>query len=259
MPLNASSGFIPTKTACHKAIKHHSRSTGALDELFNRTTVGHHHNGSQQPEDAKLENFDAIHYVGRKNSQYMKCKIKEAPLLNRTSCKYFNDYGAKPLGDHVCNRELAECFKGSAVAKCNIDFGNRTSYHENFNTQRTKEHFETANPPNFAPDKKVRTRTTGGTGETMVFTSKSQSDHIVPRKLSQQTEIALPKPNFMLGGTVSCDSYRTSYGDNHSKSMPSSGSLENLFVEMKAMKERKVKEEDKMFTTRRHIFLSPGQ
>jgi len=256
MPLNASSGFAPSKSSLL------SRSAGDLQSLYFKTTVLHHHDGRQQTKESRIENFDAIHKMGTKNTKYMKHRVKEAPGLDRESTHHFRTYGPKPLGDHVCNKELAETFKGAGAApSIDIDFGNRTSYHENFNVPRTQAHFAEANLPNQAPDKKMKTKTLGGTGKTMVHLSKSQSDHI-QFPMHKSTECATPKPNFMLGGITTNDTYRTSYGSDFGRPWAATNNLDDLFSELRRERrgeKREVKEEDRMFTFRRSCFLAPGQ
>jgi hypothetical protein len=264
MPPNASSGFIPSKTATAAAVQ--SRSTGDLERLFFTTTFSHEHHGKTRTQDSWMENFDAIHKVGKKDTKYMKMKPKVAPLTKRSACKYTSEFGPKPLGDHACNKELAELLKGNfGPTKMDVDFANKTSYHEVFNMPRTQEHFDLANQPNQAPSRKIRTKTLGGTGETMVFRSWAQTEHgSKPQHLARPGETMLPKPNFMLGGTVTSDTYRTTnmteYKRPYTTTSASAGSLyDNLHAELKNMKSRGFAEEDRMFAFRRACFLSPGQ
>jgi len=201
-----------------------------------------------------------IHYMGAKTSKYMKHRVKEAPLLNRSSCKYSNDYCPKPLGDHAFNRELADSFK--VTKELPMSEGtpwNKTSYAENFNEPRTQAHFDTAIQPNKGKEeRKKMTRTLGGTDYSMEKQSHAERVHNGQRFKS--SELALPKPNFMHGGTVTSDTYRTSYASDFTRSMnTTSDSAFKVFTEAKEMKSRAAKEEDRMFTTRRSCFLSPGQ
>jgi len=259
MPLNASTGFIPSNASINRG----SRSTGDLQSLYFKSTIGHHHKGCQQPEDSKLENFEQVHFMGSKSAKYMKYKVKEAPLLDRRSCKYSCDFAAKPLGDHICSRELAELYRDRDRINphAEVKQKGRTSYADTFNASRTQAQIDGANQSNQAPDKRIRTRTLGGTGETTEHMSKSQSDHLDRSRVdfARPCRALAPKPNFMLGGSISSDTYRTAYTSDFNRVRPTTSSLEDLYKEMKSMTSREFKEDERMFGFRRCPFLSPGQ
>jgi hypothetical protein len=253
MPLNTSFGVFPSRSSVR------SRSETDLQKLYFRTTVGHHHDGREQPPDSRIENLEAIHKMGRKNTKYMKYQINQAPALNRNSCKYNRDYAPKPLGGHICNNDLAALFKGpSTRAELNVDFGNKTKYSETFNNPRTADELKFAKLPLQGPGKDERTQTIGGCGESMVFTSHLQSEHNAPSSGLSKAESHKGKPNIMLGGTVTSDAYRTSYGSEFKTPAKSSQTLDAFFAELKSMKAAD-SHDVQMFGFRRACYLSPGQ
>lgn len=204
-----------------------------------------------------MENFEAMYRMGNKANKYMNYQTKQAPLLNRGSTHHSQQFCVKPLGDHLCNRELSEAFARTPNLPVEADIGSATSYAENFNIPRTKEHFAFCKTTDQGPPRKTRTHTLTCNEETMVKTSKSQTEHVAkPFHLARQ-EICTPKNNFLLGGMPVGDTYRTHYGSEYGKPMASSAGLENLFAELKK-KRQPVKEEHLMFTIRRSPFLSPG-
>merc|ERR1719333_1288957 len=49
------------------------------------------------PEEDRTENFDQIHSMGKKNTKYMKFHPSRAPLVDRTACRYTQEYIASAL------------------------------------------------------------------------------------------------------------------------------------------------------------------
>merc|ERR1719161_685718 len=48
------------------------------------------------PEEDRTENFDQIHSMGKKNTKYMKFHPSRAPLVDRTACKYHQEFTRSP-------------------------------------------------------------------------------------------------------------------------------------------------------------------
>jgi len=264
MSSNVSFGVFPSQSAVK------SRSTSDLQALYYATTVKRNHCGRlQQPEDIG-ENFDAIHKMGQKNTKYMKYQIKKAPLVDRSACKYHQEFVPKPLGDCVCNKELAKTFKGGLVGgkvQSNPSFGKSSRYKDDFCIDRSPQEMRSAKPESQGPHRKARTQTLGGTGDMLEVTSNSHMDHIAhPQNLAKAQEILIPKPNLTLAGKCNSDTYKTSYSKEFRDPLRqqalllqrSGGSLSNFDDMFKDMQTISMGDDDHIFQTRRACFLSPG-
>merc|ERR1719253_154063 len=86
------------------------------------------------PEEDRAENFDEIHSVGKKHTKYMKFHPSRAPLVDRTACKYHQEFTQKPLGDCETNKALAENFKQGGMSKSMSSpfLGLKSSYMDTF-------------------------------------------------------------------------------------------------------------------------------
>merc|ERR1719389_674765 len=86
------------------------------------------------PEEDRTENFDQIHSMGKKNTKYMKFHPSRAPLVDRTACRYTQEYIARPLGDCETNKALAENFKQGGMSKAASSpyLGLKSSYMDTF-------------------------------------------------------------------------------------------------------------------------------
>jgi len=263
---NVSFGVFPSASAVK------SRSTSDLQALYYATTVKRNHCGrKQEPEDIG-ENFDAIHKMGQKNTKYMKYQIKKAPLVDRSACKYHQEFVPKPLGDCVCNKELAKTFKGGLVGgkvQQNPSFGKSSRYKDDFCMDLSPKARRSAKAESQGPHRKARTQTLGGTGDMLELTSNSH-EHLIahPQKLAKAQEILIPKPNLTLAGRCNSDAFKTNYsmefGDpirNQARRLQSygQGSLTNFDEMFKDMKTITMSDDDShIFQTRRACFLSPG-
>merc|ERR1712137_917074 len=109
-----------------------SKSTGDLQRLYFRTCQREEHNWRTIPEADRTENFDQIHNIGKRTTKYLKFQKKEAPLVDRTACRYNQEFTAKPLGDNVANAELARTFSGAKKPLESKSFDVKSSYCETF-------------------------------------------------------------------------------------------------------------------------------
>jgi len=264
MPGNQSFGVFPSSSAVMSAT-----SADRLS-LYYSTTVKRNHDGRVQLPEDRGENFDAIHKMGQKNTKYMKYQIKKAPLVDRSACKYHQEFVPKPLGDCECNKELAKTFKGGLAGgkvQSNPSFGKSSRYVEDFCASRTTAELRGAKPPNQGPHRKARTQTLGGTGEMLEVASCSHGDHIAhPQELAKAQEILIPKPNLTLAGKCTSDAFKTSYtlefqgaAEQQKRYMKRYGSMPNiegLFDDMPTLS--RPDDDDTIFQVRRACFLSPG-
>lgn len=206
---NQSHGVFVAKSAVSAC------SPGELHKLYYQTSSKTAFKGQSLSEEERAENFDAIHKMGQKNTKYMQYQIKKAPLVDRTACKYTQEFSAKPLGDHQFNKELALTFRGSTRvygAAGNVDFGLRSKYTEDFHPHSPEE-MRLARSPSQKPSRRARTQTLGGTGDQMVFRSSSHEDHRPLHSIFGKAEkAAQPKTNLLVGGAG--DAYRSQYRDD---------------------------------------------
>lgn len=261
---NGSFGVFPSASAVK------SRSTSDLQALYYATTTKRNHCGRlQQPED-RGENFDDIHSIGKKNTKYMKYQIKKAPLVDRSACKYNQEFVPKPLGDCVCNKELAKTFKGGLAGggkvQSNPSFGKSSRYKDDFCVERSVQEMRSAKAPS-QKQKKGRTQTLGGTGDMLELTSNSHEWMIAhPQNLAKAQEILIPKPNLTLAGRSNTDTFKTNYSREfrdpirqQAQLLQSYADLNNFDDMFKNMKSLATPEDEHIFATRRACFLSPGQ
>jgi len=260
---NDSFGVFPSASAIR------SRSTADLQALYYATTTKRNHCGRvQQPEDIG-ENFDAIHKMGQKNTKYMKYQIKKAPLVDRSACKYHQEFVPKPLGDCVCNKELAKTFKGGLVGgkvQANPSFGKASRYKEDFCIDRSTAEMRAAKAPSQGPHRKARTQTLGGNGDMLELSSCSHGDHIAhPQELAKAGEILIPKPNITLAGRSNLDAFKTNYvmefmgpAAQQARLIQSYGSVPNFEGMFNDMQPISRGEDEHIFQIRRACFLDPG-
>jgi len=267
MSNNVSFGVFPSSSAVK------SRSTGELQALYYATTTSKNHAGRIQLPEDRGENFDAIHKMGQKNTKYMKYQIKKAPLVDRSACKYHQEFVPKPLGDCVCNRELAKTFKGGLAGggkiQSNPSFGKSSRYVEDFCGSRSTAEMRGAKAPSQGPHRKARTQTLGGTGDLLELSSCSHGDHIAhPQHLAKPGEILIPKPNLTLAGRCNSDAFKTNYSsefrgpaaqkkllmEKYGDSLPN---FEGMFDGMQSL--NRADDDEFIYQIRRACFLSPGQ
>merc|ERR1719281_679882 len=151
------------------------------------------------PEEDRTENFDQIHSMGKKNTKYLKFQPSRAPLVDRTACKYNQEFTAKPLGDCETNKALAENFKQGGMSKAASSpfLGLKSSYMETFAGFEIPA-MRGAKAKSCAP-KKVLTETLGGAGGLLETVSNSHQDHrCPPLALAKPGEVVHPKPNITL-------------------------------------------------------------
>jgi len=248
---NASFGVFPSQSAVR------SMSQPDISKLYFASTKQNQFSWRTQTAEDVGENFDAIHSMGKKNTKYMRYQAKTAPLLNNTACKYYKDYAAKPLGDHLCNRELAENFKAGSLSKTNStpSFGLKSNYqetHQHYDRQQIK----SAKLPSQGP-KVLRTHTLGGTGDNMVLTSHSHTHHKSPASgFGPSTEAIQPKPNLTLAGQVTQGAFRSAH--KRAFTDPSEVSPSPQMEQFDMLPPGFARSDD-MFNLRRACCFSPGQ
>jgi len=257
-PKNASFGVFPSASAVM------SVSTTDRNKVYFASTHKAQFSWASgtMPEEDRAENFDQIHSVGKKNTKYMKFHPSRAPLVDRTACKYNQEFTAKPLGDCETNRALAENFKNGGMSRSSSSpfLGLKSSYMETF-AGHAPENMRAAKQKSCAP-RKVLTQTLGGAGGMLETVSNSHSSHRVPpMALAKPGLVVLPKPNLTLtenqgGGFFRSQAKRDFVNPAiYAASMPPSLSTETDFPRLP----KTVVDDDMIYGTRRACFLSPGQ
>lgn len=261
MPMNwASSGCFPSATAVASVSKEDYK------RLYLCTTKDKAHNwrAGTHTEDDRMENMDQVLSMGAKNTKYMRYQVKRAPLVDRTALTSCRDFCPKPLGDNICNRELADTFRGPKLATSTPSVcKNESSYGATF-TLSSRKQMRSAKSKSCAPDQ-LRTRTLGGTGDMMELKSNSHDHHgAPPRGMSLTGECIIPKPNLTLiaepvGAATS--QYNEDYiGPRKFKQrMLKCGSAPVIRPADILAGMNFHGEHEEMFGTRRACFLSPGQ
>jgi len=256
-PKNASFGVFPSQTAVR------SVSTNDLSKVYFASTSRSQFNWASgtMPEEDRTENFDQIHSVGKKNTKYLKFQASKAPLVDRTACKYNQEFTAKPLGDCETNKALAENFKQGGMSKgmSSPFLGLKSSYMDTF-VHHSDTSMRSAKARSCAP-RKVLTETLGGAGGLLETVSNSHNSHRAPPiALAKPGEVIPPKPNLTLtertNGLFRSQAKRDFVNPAiYSASMPPS--LRTPF-EFPALP-RNVVDDDTIYNCRRACFLSPGQ
>eukprot|EP00931_Biecheleriopsis_adriatica_P124101 TRINITY_DN991_c0_g1_i1.p1 TRINITY_DN991_c0_g1~~TRINITY_DN991_c0_g1_i1.p1 ORF type:complete len:251 (+),score=46.47 TRINITY_DN991_c0_g1_i1:67-753(+) len=122
-----------------------------LHRLTYRTTSGTAFSGRQIAREDRPESYEEVLAVGHRTTKYMGYPLKLAPLLDRTACKYSQEFDRKPLGDSIGNNEMAKNFKlgkgGATRSKSAAALDGRTSYGEDFGTFHTGEGLARAKQP----------------------------------------------------------------------------------------------------------------
>merc|ERR1719183_2473883 len=178
-----------------------SVSTQDLSKIYFNTQHKRDFNwqSGTMPEEDRTENFDQIHSMGKKNTKYLKFQPSRAPLVDRTACKYTQEFTVKPLGDCETNKALAENFKQGGMSKSMSSpfLGLKSSYMDTFAGHHPTA-MKSAKQKSCAP-KKVLTETLGGAGGLLETVSNSHNSHRAPPlSLAKPGEVVLPKPNLTL-------------------------------------------------------------
>mmetsp|Transcript_94148 Transcript_94148/g.206200 ORF Transcript_94148/g.206200 Transcript_94148/m.206200 type:complete len:682 (-) Transcript_94148:51-2096(-) len=87
-------------------------SEDAIRHLYFSTTHERTFQGKELPDAGRTENMLDVHWIGQRPTKYLKHHLNEAPLFNRDSCHYTQEYVPLPLGDNRINAQLAASFKG---------------------------------------------------------------------------------------------------------------------------------------------------
>ncbi|CAE7491030.1 unnamed protein product, partial [Symbiodinium sp. CCMP2592] len=115
------------------------------------------------------ENFQEIFDIGQRRTKYMGVQLRQAPLLDRSSCIYSTDFARKPLGDHIENGKMAAIFKsGSAAIRNKFPTpSSKSTYAEEVCLPLTTEERLAARLPPAA----ARSATIGANGARSVYTT----------------------------------------------------------------------------------------
>jgi hypothetical protein len=257
-PKNASFGVFPSASAVN------SVSTKDLNKIYFSTAAKSQftwESGTLAKEDY-TENFNEIHSVGKKHTKYMKFQPSKAPLVDRTACKYTQEFTPKPLGDCETNKALAENFKKGGMSKSFSTpmIGAISSYKETF-AGFDHPAMRGAKQKSCAP-RKVLTETLGGAGGLLETVSNSHNDHRAPPlALARPGEVVLPKPNITLTEKTGKEFFRTQAKRDfvnpaiYAATIPHSLSQPPQFPELPMH----VVDDDTIYNCRRACFLSPGQ
>jgi len=97
MPLSHSWGVFPSVPSLRRTV-----SQSDIGKFYFRTSNEDHFSGQPVHEAARTENMSELHHIGEKDTKHLDFPLKQAPLRNRDSCKYSNDFAAKPLGERPC-------------------------------------------------------------------------------------------------------------------------------------------------------------
>lgn len=257
-PKNSSFGVFPSATAVR------SVSSAELSKVYFACTSHSQYNWASgtMPEEDRAENFDQIHSVGKKNTKYMKFHPSRAPLVDRTACKYTQEFTTKPLGDCETNKALAENFKqGSGGKSMSSPFlGLKSSYMDTY-AGHDLSSMRKSKQKSCAP-RKVLTDTLGGAGGMLETVSNSHNSHRVPpMALAKPGEVVLPKPNLTLTEKTGQSFFRSQAKRDYvnpaiyANTMPPSLSQQVDFPLLPST----VVDDDTIYNCRRACFLSPGQ
>ncbi|OLP95578.1 hypothetical protein AK812_SmicGene22280 [Symbiodinium microadriaticum] len=151
------------------------------------------------------ENFQEIFDIGQRRTKYMGVQLRQAPLLDRSSCIYSTDFARKPLGDHVENGKMAAIFKsGSAAIRNKFPTpSSKSTYAEEVCLPLTTEERLAARLPPAA----ARSATIGANGARSVYTTS----------LAHETYQAHPEIGMSLrytGGNLFAANLRGIMGDD---------------------------------------------
>lgn len=257
-PKNSSFGVFPSSSAVR------SVSSTDLNKVYFASTSKRQFcwESGTMPEEDRAENFDQIHSVGKKNTKYMKFHPSRAPLVDRTACKYNQEFTTKPLGDCETNRALAENFKQGGMSKSMSSpfLGLKSSYMETF-AGHNHDSMRSAKQKSCAP-RKVLTQTLGGAGGLLETVSNSHNDHRAPPlALAKPGEVVLPKPNLTLSEKNGQGFFRSQAKRDfvnpaiYTATMPPHLSQPVDFPKLA----QTIVDDDTIYNCRRACFLSPGQ
>jgi hypothetical protein len=257
-PKNSSFGVFPSLSAVNSA------SSKDLQKVYFATASKSQFTwqSGTLPQEDRTENFNEIHSVGKKHTKYMKFQPSKAPLVDRTACKYTQEFTPKPLGDCETNNALAQNFKQGGMSRgfSSPMLQAKSSYKDTF-AGHDHDAMRSAKQRSCKP-KKVLTQTLGGAGGLLETTSNSHNDHRAPPlALAKPGEVILPKPNITLTEKTGKEFFKTQAKRDfvnpamYAASMPPSLTQGPEFPPLPLT----VVDDDTIYNCRRACFLSPGQ
>mmetsp|Transcript_50222 Transcript_50222/g.92782 ORF Transcript_50222/g.92782 Transcript_50222/m.92782 type:complete len:322 (-) Transcript_50222:85-1050(-) len=119
------------------------------------------------PNAAPAESFKHLHWIGHRSGKYMQYPQKRAPYFQRTSCHYTMEFGPKPMGDLLSNREIMALNKQSHMdgpKSLGAKMDTTSHYTDDFR-QFTREEVQKARPTSAKPAQ-ARWKSLGKLGET---------------------------------------------------------------------------------------------
>mmetsp|Transcript_42937 Transcript_42937/g.100857 ORF Transcript_42937/g.100857 Transcript_42937/m.100857 type:complete len:259 (+) Transcript_42937:122-898(+) len=258
MPANAANNFSYGPLPFRSAVGSLDKET--LNKLYFRTQASTAFTDRGISEDERGENFLEVHNMGKQaKSKYMSYQFNQAPLVDRSACKYNRDFIPLPLGDNLTNRELAYCFKegvNTGGRRIRAPMIGRSLYAETFVDVPQKE-LRSAKQRSCKPEQAV-TRTVGGTGDMLETKSFFHESFGVPNaKLAKAREVHLPEGNLQVGASLTDlpqTSYRSTFTVNAVKMMRSSS-----VPQVMPVTDPRLEVPEEIFTTRRVGYMSPGQ
>mmetsp|Transcript_87365 Transcript_87365/g.154905 ORF Transcript_87365/g.154905 Transcript_87365/m.154905 type:complete len:308 (+) Transcript_87365:75-998(+) len=171
-----------------------------MQKLYYRTTTGDTFNRTDAPAEAKGENFIDVHGIGQRTGPYLAFQKKRAPLVDRSSCNYTQDYIALPLDDAPITRMMANVFKERTKASkggSHAKFDGSTRHKEQFKPPSRREALGAKQKS--AKPKIGRTHTLP-TGDLLEIRSFSHEIYAAPDKSfkARGAKAVPPRPNLFL-------------------------------------------------------------
>eukprot|EP00928_Gymnodinium_smaydae_P003254 TRINITY_DN11166_c0_g1_i2.p1 TRINITY_DN11166_c0_g1~~TRINITY_DN11166_c0_g1_i2.p1 ORF type:complete len:351 (+),score=77.34 TRINITY_DN11166_c0_g1_i2:68-1054(+) len=187
-----------------------------VKKLYFRTTSGMEFAGLAPPKGSEAENMVDVHCIGQRSGKYMRYKLKCAPLHDRGSCMYTQDFVKRPLGDSATCTKLAAEIKakqqsgGQGTSKAR--FQGQTKYSEDFRGL-SAEQVLAAQQKSAKPD---ACADSGALRPSAGLLEKKSVTHEIfqrPAELARAMRAAKPRTNLMVPRKGTFLSNRTAYRD----------------------------------------------
>lgn len=188
----------------------------------------------------------------------MKYQKQKAPLVDRTACKYNQEFTSKPLGDYVTNTALAKQFASRSQPFTSKTIGDvKSNYNDYFGKELTTHELQSAKQKSCAP-KIVRTQTLGGTNDFLEPVSLAHSTYQKhPMHLARGDPAVPPKPNLTMAGQQASHLFTTAYNRDFVKNTATvtEGTYEDFMPPADQIPHLA---DPSIYHARRACFLSPG-
>lgn len=181
------------------------------------------------------ENMLHVHNAGKTFGKYMPFKYNKAPLLDRESCHYTQQYVQRPMigEQYRATCQVAASFAPErAKARKNVSIGDWTSKYKHDYPGQTRSELANAKPAMWVPEKGGSLEAVlGGKGKMMVTKSHLQTTHHGDFSGSYDAhgEAAKPpkgniEPQGYHGGDFSRTSYQNEFNGRHRQRKQAVGS-----------------------------------